>query len=481
MALFPEARLRSRGLNPEKKFYFIMEAKMFTTPNTRYLIVSVFLFQMVVSRAAIAYLETTKLFPPDANAGDSFGSSVAIDGNIAVVGAYQNDSNGSDCGAAYVYVLSGSQWIQKQKLVPSDGAANDQFGKSVAVAGNTIVVGSYLDDNKGSAYVFTCSGGIWSRQQKLVAPDAAAKDKFGCSVAIDNNTIVIGAYGDDSGKGSAYVFTRTGTNWGFQGKLTASDAQSGAYFGNSVAIDHNTIIAGAPNWNTPIGSAYFYQRQNTTWSEQSILRGDAGHFGYSVALDGNWAVIGAYEGDTNVVSGAGTAYVFAKTGAVWVEQQKLFDANSPAYSEDFGWAVAIKNDTILVGCPYDFVNGNMTGSVFEFVRTGTTWIQSAWLTADDANTNDKFGSSTALSGRHIIIGSPYNSNNGKATGSAYLFDNLPGDLDADGDVDFFDFAVLAGCWHQNNPLADIAPEPAGDGIVDIKDLAVLCGNWLAGK
>ena len=454
---------------------------MITTPKTRYLVVSAFLLQIVFNRAALAHLETAKLFPPDANAGDSFGASVAIDGNIAVVGAYLNDSNGSDCGAAYVYELSGSQWTERQKLVALDGSPGDQFGRSVAIDGNSIVVGSYYDDGSGSAYVFFNSGSVWAQQQKLVAPDAAPDDRFGCSVSIDNNTIVIGAYRCNNHTGSAYVFTRTGPNWGFQEKLTASDAQSGEYFGYSVAIDNNTIVIGAPNWNTPTGSAYFYKRQSTTWLEQSVLRGDAGHFGFSVALDGNCAVIGAYEGDTNIVSGAGTAYVFANTDAGWVEQQKLFDANSPVYGEDFGWSVAIKNDTILAGCVNDSINGEKAGAVFEFVRTGSTWVQSDRFTAGDANTDDKFGSSLALSGRHIIIGAPYNFNDGNSTGSAYFFDNFPGDFDADGDVDFFDFAVLAGYWLQNNPLADIAPEPAGDGIVDIKDLAVFCDNWLAGK
>jgi hypothetical protein len=458
---------------------------MITAPKTRYLIVSAFLLQIVFNHTALAHLETAKFFPPDANAGDSFGTSVAIDGNIAVVGAYLNDSNGSDCGAVYVYELTGSQWTERQKLAALDGSPGDQFGRSVAIEGNTIVVGSYYGDSNmpdtGSAYVFARLGSIWTQQQKLIAPDAVSNDRFGCSVSIDNNTIVIGAYRDDNFTGSAYVFTRTGPNWGFQEKLTASDAQSGDNFGYSVAIDNNTIIIGAPNWNTPIGSAYFYQRQSTTWLEQSVLRGDAGHFGFSVAIDGNWAVIGAYEGDTDIVSGAGTAYVFANTDAGWLEQQKLFDANSPAYGEDFGWAVAVKNDTIFAGCVNDSVNGKQAGAVFEFVRTGSTWVLSDRLTPGEANTDDKFGSSLALSGRHFIIGAPYNYNNGKSTGSAYVFDDFPGDLDADSDVDFFDFAVLAGCWRQNNPLADISPAPAGDGIVDIKDLAVLCDNWLAGK
>lgn len=462
---------------------------MSTAPQTRYLIVSAFLLQIVFSRSVLAHLEKAKFFPSDANAGDSFGVSVAIDGNIAVVGAYQNDSNGNDCGAAYVYELSGSQWIQKQKLVPSDGSAGDKFGKSVAIQGDTIVVGGYYDDNKGSAYVFSNSGGVWTQQQKIVAPDAATGDKFGCSVSIDNNTIVVGAYGDDSYAGSASVFVRAGLSWVFQQKLTASDAEPMDIFGCSVAIDNNIIIIGAPNHDhsgdIDAGSAYIYQRQDTTWLEQSILRAsDSGpihRFGFSVALDGNWAVIGAYECNIGSINTAGAAYVFAKINTDWVERQKLFDANDPCVGDDFGFAVAIKNDTILVGCPYDFVNGNMAGSVFEFARTDTNWVQSDRLAAGDANTNDRFGSSLALSGRHTIIGAPNNLNNNKSTGSAYFFDNFPGDLDADSDVDFIDFAVLANSWRQSNPLADIAPPPAGDGIVDIKDLAVLCDNWLAGK
>jgi hypothetical protein len=137
-----------------------------------------------------------------------------------------------------------------------------------------------------------------------------------------------------------------------------------------------------------------------------------------------------------------------------------------------------------VGCPDDFVDGNMAGSVFEFVRTDTNWIQSDRLAAGYANTNDRFGSSLALSGRNIIIGAPNNSNNGKSTGSAYIFnenDAVTGDFDGDSDVDFNDFAILADSWRQNNPLIDIAPAPAGDGIVDIKDFTTLCDNWLNGK
>jgi len=444
--------------------------------------------------SVLAHIESAKLSASDANSGDSFGISVAIDGNTVVVGSYQNDSNGPDCGAAYVYELFGSQWLHLQKLTPSDGFPGDNFGRSVAIEGNTIVVGSYNADNNkpntGAAYIFTRLGDVWTLSQKLTAPDSHTGDKFGGSVSISNDTIVIGAYGDNSYTGSACVFLRTGDTWTFQQKLTASDAAQNDHFGYSVAVDNNTIVIGAHNRDhsgyMDAGSAYVYRRQDSVWLEQSILHAsDSGlgaHFGYSLALDGNLAVIGAYECDTNIAPRAGAAYVFAKVDADWVEQQKLFDANDPNNGEDFGWSVAVEKDTILAGCTNDSPGGKQTGSVFEFTLVDSAWIQTGRLTAADSNAEDKFGSPVAVSGRNIIIGAPYNYNNGKSTGSAYVFgDALTADFDGDSDVDFCDFAVLASSWLQSNPLVDIAPPPAGDGIVDIKDLAVLCDNWLAGK
>jgi len=148
------------------------------TETMKYLAIPLVLFQMCLSCSALANCVQTRLLASDANADDRLGVSVAVDGNTVVVGAYRNDSNGTDSGAAYVYELSGSDWIEKQKLTPSDGAADDNFGRFVAIEGNTIVVGSHLDDNpgqdSGSAYVFVCSGDFWSQQQKLVALDSAA-------------------------------------------------------------------------------------------------------------------------------------------------------------------------------------------------------------------------------------------------------------------------------------------------------------------
>ncbi len=460
----------------------------------KHLAILLFLIQAIFSCSAAAVCEQLKLTASDANADDRFGVSVAIDCDIAVVGAYQRDSNGSDSGAAYIYEFSGSDWIeQKKKLIPSDCAAGDNFGRSVAVEGGTIVVGSHLDDNPGtdtgSAYVFTRSGTIWSQQQKLTASDAAAEDKFGFSVSISNDTIVVGVYGDNSETGSAYVFTKIGPTWTWQQKLIASDAGAGDRFGYSVAIDNNSVIVGAYqadySGRFDAGSAYVFTFDGQTWTQDAVLHAsdpyNSDHFGSSVALDGNCAVIGAFECDINSIDNAGAAYVFDKTDTGWMQRQKLFNNINPRADDDFGKAVAIEGDTVLIGCPNYHFDDKPTGAVFEFAREGQTWLQRSLLTADEFDANDYFGFSVAISDRRLIAGAHYSDDNGLSSGSAYIFIRLAGDLDRDCTVDFFDFAILADSWLQNDPLKDIAPPPAGDGIVDIYDLAVLCDDWLAGK
>jgi hypothetical protein len=450
---------------------------------------------------ALARYEMTHLVASDANANDRFGISTAIDGNIAVVGAFQNDVNTPGCGAAYIYELSGSQWLQRQKLTPFDGSPGDNFGRSVAVESNTIVVGSYYADNAepntGAAYVFTRSGALWTQQQKLFASDANAEDRFGVSVSVKDNLIVVGAYGDDGQAGSAYVFTRAGSVWSEQLKLTASDRAQDDLFGNAVATDGNVIFVGAYKKDDTgsvyvkddAGSVYVFDRQGTTWVEGDILHASDSnqwdHFGCSVALDGNLAAIGAYECDINGFSDTGAAYVFTKTGSAWVEQQKLADTIDPNGSEDFGRAVAVANGSIFAGCVNDSVNGEKTGSVFEFVRAGDAWVQHDRLTAAEGGQGDEFGCSVSACGQHLIVGASCADVNGANSGSAYIFAALPGDIDGDGGVDFADFALLATAWRAAdgqprwNPACDISDPP--DGVVNIHDLETLCNDWLAGK
>jgi uncharacterized repeat protein (TIGR01451 family) len=202
---------------------------------------------------------------------DRFGRSVAIDGDTVVVGAYNADLGDIiGAGAAYVFTLDGSIWTEQQKLSASDKAGGDYFGRSVAIDGDTIVAGAYRADpggsNAGAAYVFTRTGSTWTEQQKLTASDKAENDYFGRSVAISGETVVVGAYnadlGDITDAGAAYVFTRTGSTWTEQQTLTASDAAAEDRLGLSVAISGDTVVVGAcaadPGGVDRAGAAYVF-------------------------------------------------------------------------------------------------------------------------------------------------------------------------------------------------------------------------------
>ena len=190
----------------------------------------------------------------DAAASDFFGESIAISGDTAVVGATGDDDNGSLSGSAYVFTRSGGVWTQQQKLTPIGGALNDTFGRSVSISGDSVIVGSDGDDDlggdSGSAYVFTRSEGVWTQQQKLDAADGASTDKFGDAVAVYGDTAIVGAYQDDDlggSSGSAYVFTRTGGGiWTQKAKLNASDGAADDDFGRAnIDIDGGSAILGA--------------------------------------------------------------------------------------------------------------------------------------------------------------------------------------------------------------------------------------------
>ena len=223
--------------------------------------------------------EQQKLTASDAAPNDDFGTSVALSGDTAVVGAPFDDDAGSASGSAYVFVRSGTRWSQQQKLTASDAAPNDDFGLAVAVSGDTAVVGAIGDDDagrvSGAAYVFVRSGTRWSQQQKLTASDAASNDLFGISVAVSGDTAVVGARGDDDAggvnSGAAYVFVRSGTRWSEQQKLTASDAAAGIRFGNSVAVSGDTAVVGAFEDD----SAYVFVRPSAVCGNAVVEPGEA--------------------------------------------------------------------------------------------------------------------------------------------------------------------------------------------------------------
>ena len=384
--------------------------------------------------------EQQRIIANDGVADDYFGEAVAVDGDTLVVGVRSDDIGANiGQGSAYIFTRSGATWTQQQKLIAADGEAPDMFGSAVALNGDTLVIGASGDkiganEAQGSIYVFTRQGATWTQQQKLVAPDGMAQDFFGDALALSGDTLVAGvARGDvnnNESQGSAYVFTRQGTSWTFQYKLTAWDGVEYDHFGAAVAIDGDTIVVGASANTTPggfeEGSAYVFTRQGTSWSFQQQLTGDVtvqAAFGRAVAIDGDILVVGAPHDTIGPRIRQGSAHIFKRSGAVWNLQQKLVVLFDGAAEDYFGSAVALRNHTLVVGAPGDKVDPNIEqGSAHVFSFLGSEWGMRQTITASDGAARDTFGRAVALSGDTILVGAPGNTiGNNHAQGSVYIF------------------------------------------------------------
>jgi hypothetical protein len=349
----------------------------------------------------------------DGAAGDGFANSLAISGSIAVVGA---SGKNSLTGAAYVFTRTGSTWSQQAELTASDGVAGDYFGYSVATSGSTVVVGAYgKNSGAGAAYVFGRSGTTWTQQAELTAADGGAPDFFGVSVAVSGSTAVVGAYNKNSHVGAAEVFVGSGTTWTHQAELTASDGVSPDFFGFSVAISGSTAVVGAYGKNSGAGASYAFVRSGTTWSQQAELTASDGAaqdgFGRAVAISGSTAVIGA----AGKNSGVGVAYAFVRSGTTWSQQAELIGSDSTF--ANFGASVAISGSTAVVGAPLPFLPRHR-GGAYVFVQSGTTWTQLKILSASDGTLHQGFGSPVAISGSTALVG---HFSRTSMIGSVYIF------------------------------------------------------------
>lgn len=324
----------------------------------------------VFSREAGVWTQQAKLLAADPSEDGRFGSSVSIAGDTAVVGSFGEDNF---TGAVYVFTRNMSGvWTQQARLVADGAGLGSQFGIEVAVSGDTLVAGASTDPPGGSAYVFTRNGEQWTQQAKLTADDTEASDGFGQSVAISGDTVVVGAiFDDDSGfaSGSAYVFTRSSGTWAQQAKVLASDGTELDRFGRSVALANDVMVVGA--WGDselgPLaGSAYVFSREGDEWTQEAKLQaadtvgGD--RFGLNVSIDRNIVVVGA---DQESRFGTGAAYVFRSSDGLWTQEAKLTSTDG-APADSFGSSVAIFANAVVVGAPRDDDDGDLSGSAYVF-------------------------------------------------------------------------------------------------------------------
>ncbi|MBX3740801.1 MAG: DUF5011 domain-containing protein [Akkermansiaceae bacterium] len=385
-------------------------------------------------------LHAAELTASDGAAGDYFGGSLSLSGSIGIVGAEQDDYKGS----AYVFrdldTASGTV-TQNVKLTASDGAAYDRFGTSVSLSGSIGLVGAFSaafwDENtRGSAYVFrnlnTASGTI-TQNTKLTASDGAKDDFFGTSVSLFGSIGLVGAYGDDSYRGSAYIFRNLNTVTGSitqNVKLTASDGAASDLFGTSVSLAGTVGLVGAYGDDGYRGSAYVFRNLHVpTGSVTQNVKltasdGEAfDEFGVSVSVSGSIGLVGA-SGDDDIDPNSGAAYVFRNLGAATgtITQNAKLTASDGAAGDYFGYSVSLSDSIGLIGAYADDDNGTDSGSAYLFrnLDTATGAItQNLKLTAGDSMANDRFGWSVSLDGDLFTIGAyGRNSFRGKAyTGS----------------------------------------------------------------
>ncbi|SPE43302.1 conserved exported hypothetical protein [Candidatus Sulfopaludibacter sp. SbA3] len=343
-------------------------------------------------------------------AGDAFGVSAAISGDTVLIGAMYAANS---LGMVYVFQNNSGVWSQQATLTDPDGAMMDTFGASVAVNGDTALIGAGKA-GQGAAYFFTRNGTIWTLQQALALSSASAHDGFGDSLALSGDTAVIGAGGRNSGQGAAYVFTCNGTTWTQQQELTAADGAALDGFGTSVALSADTAVIGAYYNANGQGAVYLFTRSNNVWSQQQKLTASDGvasdAFGLNVAVSGDTAVIGAAQNPNK----PGAAYVFARTNNVWSQQQKLAASGGTAL-DLFGYSVGVSGDTAVIGSIY---RASQARAADVFTRNGTTWTRQQELTAADGLSSDFFGAAVAFDGNTAVITAP-----GKwsSQGAAYLF------------------------------------------------------------
>jgi hypothetical protein len=399
----------------------------------------------------------SKLWTSDGNR-NSFGSAVAIDGDLAVVGAPFDRDKGRTAGAAYIFERCGDTWVQKAKVYPDlgpDALAGDapldppddppplaEFGTAVAIDGKTVVIGAPYEASTsrlaGAAYVFQLRGGQWLLKAKLHGSDEASFDHFGAAVAIEDDTVAVGSPShahDGTASGAVYLFERHGQTWTPKGEIRPADPTGDDGFGASVALDGKRLVAGAPNHalaGVHEGAAYVYKRSGHAWAQEALLVPDDGAasdaFGASVGIDGKRVVVGSPYNDENALTtDAGAAYVFRREGHCYSQQAKLVaaDASPNAY---LGNSVAIDGRTILAGAP----SAGDTGAAYVFGYCHGDWTQRAKLVAADLNTYDEFGFSVALDDDVALVGAPGADGLVSDTGAVYAFTPDDGDDDLQG-------------------------------------------------
>ena len=380
-----------------------------------------------VTQSSLAFAQT-KLIASDAAPYDYFGLSVALTGDTAVVGAYGKSDRASAAGTAYIFMRTGTDWSQRARLGTPSAMAGAYFGASVALNESLVVVGapyaSVAARDAGAVYIFANAAPSWPLQAEILPRDPESLAQFGNALAIDQNTVVVGSptndgYGVDAG--AVYIFSFDGTTWVQQQKLVATDTAPGDRFGSALALDDGRLAVGAPLHNAS-GAVYIFSFDGTTWVQQQKL----------VAADtapGDRFGSALALDDGRVAVGAplhnasGAVYIFSFDGTTWVQQQKLVAADT-APGDRFGSALSLDDGRVAIGAPLHNATGDASGAVSIFDLRDSQWVERAKLVGSDTDAGDRLGWAVDLSYGDVIAGAYGDSVSGPASGAAYVFTDV---------------------------------------------------------
>jgi hypothetical protein len=396
-----------------------------------------------------SWSQEAKIQSSDIQASDYFGYRVSMsgDGTKVIVGANQESTGATYAGAAYIFAYSSGSWSQEAKIQASDKQADDEFGQSVSMSsdGTKVIVGAWQEDtggsNAGAAYIFALSGGSWDTGTKIQASDKQDSDRFGYKVSMnsDGTKVIVGAWQDDTGgsnAGAAYIFALSGGSWSQQAKIQASDKQAHDRFGRSVSMnsDGTKVIVGAWQDDTGgsnAGAAYIFALSGGSWSQQAKIQASDkqahDYFGYSVSMssDGTKVIVGAFAEDTGGGS-AGSAYIFALSGGSWSQQAKI-QASDPEANDRFGRSVSMNSDgtKVIVGAWLEDTGGTNAGAAYIFAYSSGSWSQQQKIQASDKQADDYFGQSVSMSGdgTKVIVGADREDTGATNAGAAYIFES----------------------------------------------------------
>jgi len=370
--------------------------------------------------------EDATFIASDGAAFDTFGWDVDISGDYAIVGAPNHNTNGnSNQGKAYIFHRENGIWTEQEQLFDPNGAANEDYGYSVGIDGDYAIVGAYEHsqmeggDVFGKAYIYIRNGTNWTLQEELEASDGATDDWFGFSVDISGDYAIVGARfhntNDNADQGKAYIFHRSGMNWTEQDILVIEDGEAGDNFGFSVAISGDYAAVGAhnPNINRQ-GEVFVYHRNAMDWEQQAALSAgiSSDWFATSVDIFDEWVIAGAPRHDTNGNNNQGKAYLFQRFGTSWSAIPDTLTASDGTTGDAFGTSVAITENYAVVGANHHATDGDFDRGkayIYKLISNNaqTVWLEENRPVASDGVDGDEFGFSVAISDTNVIVGARY--------------------------------------------------------------------------